>query len=225
MPTEQLPTEEELEELLRDDPRCFIEALHEYFARSLVSYIKRKSWGVLDPHELKDAYQETMLAVWRRLQEPGVDPHRPLRLVQAIARNIAVTMRRRKFGRRVRPNQEAVVNAVAADLAGTTIGLEWRLLLPEERREFQQAVEEIIASLPERQRMAAQAFAETYEELRERDKYRPLAAAMSAISGKTEDVATAKSAWRFARETIQDKLAQRGFGFMKGRTDDGSHWR
>jgi len=217
MPTEQLPTQEEMEYLLRDDPRDFIAALHEYFTKVLARYIKRWSWGVLDPHELADACQETLLGIWERVQEPGFDPECPLRMVYGIARNIAVTMRRRKLGRRVRANQEAVVNAVAADLSGTTVGLEWRLLLPEERREFQQAVEEIIACLPERQRMAAQAFAETYEELRERDKYRLLAAAMSAISGKMEDVATVKSAWRFARETIQEKLAQRGFGFMKGK--------
>jgi hypothetical protein len=61
--------------------------------------------------------------------------------------------------------------------------------------------------------------------LREKEKYRPLAAAMSAISGKTEDVATAKSAWRVAREKIQDELARRGFGFMKGISNDGSQRR
>jgi RNA polymerase sigma factor (sigma-70 family) len=225
MPNEELPSEGELESLLREDPACFLEAVHEYYRRLLFSYIKRCSWGMLDAHELRDVYQETMLAMWQCVQKPGFDPERPLRLLYRIARNKAVTVRRRKMGRRSAPDQDAVVQAVARDLEGTRVGLGWRLLLPEERREFRQAVAEILLSLPERQRLAAQAFAQTYEELRERNKYRPLAAAMEAISGRPEDVAAAKSAWRFAREKIQEELARRGFGFMKGMTDGGSQWR
>jgi len=225
MPTEQLPSQKELEEALRESPRYFVEAVHEYYQRILMQYIKKHSWGVLDSHELRDAYQETMMAIWERVQKPDFDPDRPLRMVYRIARNIAVTMRRKKMRCKVNADQEVVANAVAGDLTGTTVGLEWRLLSSDERRDFQQTVQEVIASLPPRQRMAAQAFAEVYQELREKDKYRPLAAAMSAISGKTEDVATAKSAWRFARERIQDELARRGFGFMKGISNDGSQWR
>ncbi len=225
MPTEQLPSQGELEKALRDSPRYFFEVIDEYYRRILMQYIKKHSWGVLDTHELLDAYQEVMTALWERIQKSDFDPDRPMRIVYRIARNIAVSMRRRKMRCPVNINQDAVVNAIASDLVNTTTGLEWRLLSPEERREFQQAVEEIIGKLPPRQRLAAQAFAETYEELREKDMYRPLAAAMSAISGKMEDVATAKSAWRFAREKIQEELARRGFGFMKGSANDESQWR
>lgn len=215
MTTEQLPTEGELQALLESDPVCFIEAIDSYYRKILGRYINRRSYGVLDPEELADAYQETMAGVWAKVQAPEFDPHEPLRMVYAIARNVAVTLRRKKLGRLVAADQEAVAAAVADDIAGTNVGMEWRLQTPTERREFQEAVVEIIARLPPRQQMAAVAFVETFSELRAKNTAAPLAAAMSKLSGKKESAAGAMSAWRFAREKLREELARRGFGFLR----------
>jgi len=56
---------------------------------------------------------------------------------------------------------------------------------------------------------------EMYEELLVKNTSVPLAAAMSRLSGKNEDVAAAMSAWRFAREKIREDLLQKGYGFLR----------
>jgi DNA-directed RNA polymerase specialized sigma24 family protein len=215
MTTEQLPCQGELESLLATDPVCFIKALDLHYRKILARYIERWTCGVLDPEELKDAYQEMMAAVWKRVQQPGFDQHSPLRMVYTIARNVAVTMRRRRLRQPFCADYEAVAQAVGEDLTGTQAGLEWRLLSADERREFQDAVADIIARLPPRQQMAAMAFVEIYEELLVKNTSVPLAAAMSRLSGKNEDVAAAMSAWRFAREKIREDLLQKGYGFLR----------
>ena len=170
MDTERLPDQGRMEALAADDPLRFMTALDMYYRKILSRYIERWTCGILDPEELKDAYQETMAGVWERVQQPSFDPHTPLRMVYAIARNVAVTMRRRRLGRPFRVDYEAVARAVGEDLTGTEAGSRWRLLSSVERREFQDAVADIIAGLPPRQRMAALAFVETYEELRARTR-------------------------------------------------------
>ncbi|MGO9112587.1 MAG: RNA polymerase sigma factor [Thermoguttaceae bacterium] len=210
MTMDQLPGQGELEILLASDPAGFIAALDLHYRKILSRYIERWTFGTLDREELKDAYQETMVAVWTRVRQPGFVPHAPLRMVYAIARNVAVTMRRRRLGRPFRVDYEAVAHAAGRDLSGTQAGLRWQLLSPDERREFQDAVADIIARLPPRQRMAALAFVETYEELRAKNTSSPLVAAMSALSGKKEDATAAMSAWRFARQKIRDELTQKG---------------
>ena len=215
MATESLPGQGESEALLAGNPVRFMAALDLHYRKILSRCIERWTCGILDPEELKDAYQETMAAVWERVQQPGFDPHAPLRMVYTIARNVAVTMRRRKLGRPFRVDHEAVVRAVDEDLTGTQAEWGWRLLSPDERREFQDAVADIIARLPPRQRMAALAFVETYEESRAKNTSVPLAAAMSKLSGRKEDAAAAMSAWRFAREKIRKDLFLRGYGFLR----------
>jgi DNA-directed RNA polymerase specialized sigma24 family protein len=217
MTTDELPGQRELEALLRSDPASFIAALDRYYRKILARYIERWTCGALDPEELKDAYQETMAGVWTKVRQPGFTSHAPLRMVYAIARNVAVTMRRRRLRRPFRVDHEAVAHAAGRDLSGTRAGSRWRLLSRGERREFRDAVTEIIARLPPRQRMAALAFVDIYQELRARNTASPLVAAMSALSGKREDATAAISAWRFARQRIRDELAQIGYGLFEER--------
>jgi hypothetical protein len=72
-----------------------------------------------------------------------------------------------------------------------------------------------IATLPERQRIVAQCFIDNFEDFRERDTYRPLADAVSAITGTTESVAAVKNVWRYAREKIIVELQRRGYTYMR----------
>jgi hypothetical protein len=71
-----------------------------------------------------------------------------------------------------------------------------------------------IATLPERQRIVAQCFIDNFEDFRLRDTYRPLAEAVGAITGVTENVAAVKSVWRQAREKIIAELQRRGYTYI-----------
>ena len=218
MTAEQVPTDAELEEFLREEgSEFFLEALYDKpFRHRLGRFVKRVSWGTFEPNELADVVQETLIAVWEKISSPEFDLEAPLRMVFTIARNKAVDLRRKKTRSRFQPNQESVEEYAAADLAGTRLGLEWKLKDPLERAEFDAALFEVVSCLPERQRLVAETFCELYEELRERDKYKPLADALSRRTGKTEDVASVKSAWQAARERIAADLKRKGFRYVDG---------
>jgi DNA-directed RNA polymerase specialized sigma24 family protein len=218
MTTDQVPTDAELEEFLREEgPEFFLEALYDKpFRLRLARYIKRVSWGTLEPNELADVVQDTLIAVWENVSEPGFDNKAPLRIVYTIARNKAIDLRRRKTRSRSAPDQEAVNKYAAADLSGTRLGLNWKLMDPIERAEFDTALFEIVCGLPKRQRMVAETFFEIFPELRERGKFKPLADALGRRTGKTEDVVSVKSAWQAAREKIKRDLYRKGFRFVEG---------
>ena len=99
MKTAELPTDEDFAELLRDDRAGFLNALSECYAGKIMAYLGKVSWDILDEHELADAYQETLRAVWQRIGRSDLDAERPLRMVFRIARNKGVDARRRKLGR------------------------------------------------------------------------------------------------------------------------------
>ena len=158
MATEQLPGQGELEALLARDPVWFMEALDLSYRKILARYIERWTCGMLDPEELKDAYQETMVALWERVQQPGFDPRCAATNGVYDCEECGRHDGRQRLRKPLRVDHEAVAQAVGEDLTGTQAGLEWRLLSPDERREFQDAVADIIARLPPRQQMAALAF-------------------------------------------------------------------
>ena len=60
----------------------------------------------------------------------------------------------------------------------------------------------------------ARCFVDHFEEFHERDTYKPLAEAVSAVTGKSESVAAVKSDWRYAREKIATALHRRGYSFI-----------
>ncbi|GIW88280.1 MAG: hypothetical protein KatS3mg108_2604 [Isosphaeraceae bacterium] len=207
-------SEADLESAFRDDPDFAIELLDADYQEHILRYIKRETYGLLDPHELLVAYQETMLAMIVLARRPGFDPQRPLRMVQSIARNKGMDLLR-EHGHSVNTNEDAILDAVAADLKNTDLGFEWRLnIAPAEAKEFRVVLLEIIQTLPHRQRIVARCFVDHFEDFRERDTYRPLAEAVGAVTGKTESVAAVKSDWRFAREKIAAALTKRGYSFI-----------
>jgi hypothetical protein len=71
-----------------------------------------------------------------------------------------------------------------------------------------------VATLPERQRIVAQCFIDNFEMFRPRGVYKPLAEAVSAITGITESVADVKNDWRYAREKITAHLQGLGYDFL-----------
>jgi RNA polymerase sigma factor (sigma-70 family) len=207
-------TEADVESALRDDPDFAIELLHAEYQGLIIRYIKRESWSEFGPDELMVAYQETMLALIEKVREPGFDPSRPLRMLYGIARNKAKDLLRER-GHRMNTNEDGYLGAAAADLKNTDLGFEWRLNIgPAEANEFREIVLEIIQTLPPRQRLVARCFVDNYEDFRERNTSKPLAEAVSAVTGKAESVAAVRSDWRFAREKIAAALVRRGYPFI-----------
>jgi DNA-directed RNA polymerase specialized sigma24 family protein len=209
-------SEADLESAFRDDPDFAIELLDSDYREGILRYIKCETHGLLRPDELMVAYQETMLALIQRIPKPAFDPERPLRLVCAIARNKGLDILR-EHGHKVKNDEDAILGAVAADLKNTDLGFEWRRNIgPTEAKEFREVLLEIILTLPHRQRIVAQCFVDHFEDFSQRNTYRPLAEAVSAITGKPESVAAVKSDWRFAREKIAAALIKRGYSFIPG---------
>lgn len=208
--------EGELEYYLREDPDYALRHLYENYRLEITQHIKWVTWGMLRPEELKDAFQETMLALVQKVREPGFDPSRPLRMVKAIARNKALDILRERRRHRVNTNHDAILDALAENLQGSDVAFGHGLLSPSGKVEFWDAVVAIVLTLPERQRVVARAFIDNFEDFGARDTYRPLADAVSAITGQMEDVVAVKSAWREAREKIRAGLVERGYGFIDG---------
>jgi len=213
MTTQKTVTEEELEEAFRDDPMFGLEVLHAEFRDRIARYIKKHGWD-LQPEEIKDLYQETLLEMVQEVRSPGFDPSRPLRLVQTIARRRTIDYLRRK-GHRANTNYDAILAYVAGDLGQSDLGLRWRYLDRMIQAEWRQALLEEVARLPERQRIVARAFIDNYEDLSERKTFLPLKEAVAAVTGNDENVVAVKSAWHQAKRTLVSRLTRRGFYFLK----------
>jgi DNA-directed RNA polymerase specialized sigma24 family protein len=211
MTTAPAISEEVLQDCLRADPDRAVVVLHEGFGLHIARYLKRITWSLLGPEDLKDAYQETLRAFLERVRAPGFEPSRPLRLVYAIARRKGTDCLRRR-GYRPNTNEDGILHLVAADLKETDLGFAWRKRMgPAEAKEFREVLLQAVAALPERQRLVARAFIDHFEEFRERDTYQPLARAVSAVTGEPENVNAVKSAWRAARTALAAELARRGY--------------
>jgi DNA-directed RNA polymerase specialized sigma24 family protein len=211
MTTASVASEEALQECLRADPERAVVLLHEWYGLHIARYLKRVTWSLLGPEDMKDAYQETLRAVLERVRSPGFEPSRPLRLVYAIARRKGTDALRRR-GYRANTNEDSILHLVAADLKESDLGFAWKKRMgPAEAKEFREVLLKAVAALPARQRLVARVFIDHFEEFRERNTYQPLARAVSTVTGEPENVAAIKSAWRAARTTLAEELARHGY--------------
>lgn len=219
MDSQHLLSDEELDEYLREDPDEFVGAVYHSRKMQIMRYLKSVTRGILSADELADVFQETMLSLIR-LCKKAVDPKNSMRLVWDVAKKRAIDGRRKKLklSSRVLSNQEVLEANALADLDGASFGIRWKYADPAEKAELDACLIDVISSLPERQRIISQLFFEMYEELRERDKYRPLADALSRITGKHEDVVTVKSSLQAAMGRIRSELRRRGFKLITEHT-------
>ena len=208
-------SEAELEAVLRTDPEFAVRMVDSEFREQILQHIKRETWGRLQPAELLDAYQETMRAFIVKMRQPDFDPSRPLRIVNCIARLKGLDQIRRRRRSRLVSGGDDFLDAVAQSLRGSDTGVQWRLLTTLQRKEFMESVLDIIQTLPERQKLVAGCFVECFEEVINENSFRPLADAVSAISGRPETVATVKSNWHAARKKIAEELNSRDFNFIQ----------
>ena len=207
-------SEPELEAAFREGAKYGVELLDLDYREQIIQYIKRETWGILDAGELMGAYGETLVAVFLKASKEGFDPCRPLRMVNAIARNKGIDVLRARRRCRMRTNQEAILDGIAASLKDTEGGCRWRLLSPTERREFQEAVLDAVQALPERQKIVARCYVDCFEEIIAEGSYRPLAVAVGTVTGTQETVVNVKSAWHVAKKKIATELNRRGFDFI-----------
>lgn len=211
-------TDKELEDAFQDDPEFGLRVLYTDFRDQIARYIKSKLWGLptgIRAEEVKDIFQETMLALVPFVRNPDFDWREPLRIVFDIAQKKAIeALRRRKF----RPKQDVdgAIDQIAKDLAGTNIGLKWKLQSKIEWTEFCAALHEAVSTvLTDKQAIVARCYVDNYEDFGEREIYAPLARLVGEITGEDENVVTIKKLWHEAKKRLAKELAHKGFDFLK----------
>lgn len=208
-------SEADLESEFRSDPNTAIEFLDLDYREQIIQYIKRVTWGRLKPDELMDVYQETILGLIQKVARGDFDPARPLRLVYDIAWKKSCDVLRRSSKFRMNTNEDHLLNAVASSLRGTEVGSNWILLTVSERNEFREVVLEAVRELPKYQQIVAQCYLDCFEDVLNEGSFRPLAEAVSKVTGRVETVANVKSAWHVARKKLAAELTRRGITLLK----------
>jgi hypothetical protein len=210
MATTEPISETEIESTLRTDPDYAIELLDAFYQEQIIKYIKRETWGRLNPDELMVAYQETMFAFTKQSREAGFDPSGPLRIIYCIARCKGFDQLRARR-HRMNTNEDKLLGAVAASLKGTEAGGKWVFLTASERREFIEVLLEEVAKLPEQQKIVATCYIDVFEVVLNEGSFRALADEVTHVTGKPETVVAVKSAWHVARKKLASALQSRGF--------------
>jgi DNA-directed RNA polymerase specialized sigma24 family protein len=215
MATSNPVSEEDLDSAFRAGSDFGVQYLHAEYQGLILQHIVRAGRGFLSQEERMIVYHDTIVAVIERTKDPSFDPCRSLRMVFAIARNKAVDFLRARKKHRINVDYDAILDAVAVDTKDTDLGYRWRLNVGSgEAKEVREILLKFVATLPERQRIVAQCFIDNFEIFRPRAIYKPLADAVSAITGITESVADVKNDWRYAREKIIAHLQGLGYDFF-----------
>lgn len=211
-------TDKELEDVFQDDPEFGLRLLYTDFRDQIARYIKSRLWGLppgIRAEEVKDVFQETMAGLVPYVRNPDFDWREPLRIVYDIARKKAATaVRKRKF--RPKEDVDGAIDRIAKDLAGTNIGLEWKMQTKTEWSEFCAALLEAVSTvLTEKQAIVARCYVDNYEDFGEREIYAPLARLVGEITGEDENAVTIKKLWHDARKRLVKELTRKGFNFVK----------
>lgn len=125
-----------------------------------------------------------------------------------------LVLRKRKYV--AKQDVDGAIERIAGDLAGTKIGLEWKLQQRADWDEFYKVLlESIDRVLTEKQAIIARCFVDNYEDFGERDLYAPLARLVGEITGNDENAMTIKKQWAEARERLAREIVRRGFPFLE----------
>jgi DNA-directed RNA polymerase specialized sigma24 family protein len=216
MESNEPASEEDLASLLPGAPETFIDFLVEDYGEKLVACIGQTSYDMLDTAEVEDVLQETLIEVWEKVNDPAFVPERPLRMVFTIAKTNSIDAYRRKcrFKRRICVDSE-LTDLVIADMQGSDLSLAWKYADESDKQRLPQLLPGILTGLPPRQKLAVLALKECLGEIRAKNKYKPIADAMSRLSGKPEDVAAVKSALRAGLAKIKSELVRLGIKFVE----------
>ncbi len=208
----QEATNRELEFLLKSKgPDGFFERLDREDCRCQIAR-RIKTWtsGLLDPSELRDVYQDTMLSLVRLVGQPNFDSKNPLKIVYHLAKCRAVD------ALRLLANRKAVVGYRAGDASPP----------PDEllsaTHQFREALDGVIGNLPDRQQLVFSVFLENLPQFGRRHLFGPLAEKVSGRSKKPETPEGVRSALRAAAANVVAGLARRGWGVFAGLDPDES---
>lgn len=205
-------TEDDLEQQFKEDKQFAVQLLDSEYREHLWRYIKSICRYLTDD-EIHDVYQKSLGEFIRCVRKPDFDPHKPLRLIQRIARFRAIDLARRKKASRIR-NSGDLIEVLAEDLKDSRVSLEWKLMVRDEWPRFRRALDQAVDELPPKQQTAALAFLEVYEVVRAEKSYRALAERIREMTGNDCTTVQAADNWRVARKTIAAKLRRQNFHLL-----------
>ena len=218
MTTTNTTSEEDLEAAFLDDPKFGLRLLCADFRDPIARYIRSRLWNVPQAEkavEVKEVYQETMVAMAELVRKPDVDWRKPLKLAFGVARNKSVDAIRKRVRYKSKQDVDGALDRIAGDLAGTKIGLEWKLQSKIEWDEFYTTLMAAVGSvLTDKQAVVAHCYIDNYEDFGEREIYAPLSRLVSEITGNDENAMTIKKQWLEAKERLVDELIRKGFKFL-----------
>ena len=218
MTTTNTTSEEDLEAAFLDDPEFGLRLLCADFGEVIARYISSRLWSVPRSKralDVKEAYQETMLALAHLVRKPDQDWRKPLKLAMGIAFKKSADVVRKRVRYKAKQDVDGALDRIAGDLAGTKIGLEWKLQSKIEWDEFYTALMTAVGSvLTDKQAKVARCYIDNYEDFGEREIYAPLSRLVSEITGNDENAMTIKKQWLDAKERLVDELVRKGFKFL-----------
>lgn len=205
-------TEDELERLLREDPKFAVEMIDSDYRENIWRYIRSRC-RYFDDDDVHEVYLKTLKDFIRCVKKPGFDPNAPLKLIFHIAQLRARDRRRAKKAS-TEPVFDELLDHIARDMKDTTTRLNWQLM-KSDWPEFRTTLEKMIDELPDKQRDAMNAFVETYWEIRTQGSMRQLAEHIRQQYGYDCTASQAADNVRAAIETLEPKLRRAGFNLLR----------
>ena len=205
-------TEEELERLLREDPKFAVEMIDSDYRENIWRYIRSRC-RYLDDADVHEVYVKTLKDFIRCVKKPDFDPKAPLKLIFHIAK-LRARDRRRVKKASAEPAFDALLDVTVEDMKDTTTRLNWQLM-KSDWPEFRATLDKLIDQLPDKQRDAMNAFVETYWEIRTQGSMQRLAEHIREQYGYDCTASQAADNVRAARETLEPKLRRAGFNLLR----------
>jgi hypothetical protein len=201
---------EDLVLALRRDPGHGLALVHERLGQQVGRLIKRTTWGLLSPEELRRAYQETLAGLCNAVQAPAFRPEGCLDTMAVLAREHGLAALRRK-GLSGRASSNGLLPHLEPDLARSRIGQAWLGQMgPAERAALREAILDTLEGLSLRQRLVTWLFLDHFEEL-ESGGDAVLAEALARVTGLVESAAEVGALWRATRAALAAGLVRRHY--------------
>jgi DNA-directed RNA polymerase specialized sigma24 family protein len=183
-----------------------IRSIDRHLRRPIADVI-RKAAPSLRAEELRDAYQDVILAIIQAVREQRYDADRPLLpFIFTLARFKAIDRVRRKSRK---TGNEQVLDAIAETLADTKVGEAWRNVASKhDGRKMMEAIANAICRMPERQRLVASVVMDLFPET---PTLQQIQEEVHQGTGEQLTVVAIKSAWREARKKIREQLVREGY--------------
>lgn len=203
----QPATQAELDQEFRTDPDAGLWLLDAEFRPYLCRCIKAVAPSI-DPEELADVYQDTLLSLIRKVRAHEIDYTQPLLpLARTVARRRAMDFLRNQ-GHCPERGAESASELETQELLSSDLWLRWRCSRPD-WESFRAALREEIGKLSKKQRIVAEAvvnhLGESWDEIRDE---------VARVTGRNETVVAVKSAWRDAKALLAERLTGRGYNFL-----------